>query len=78
MTVRTLSGQVTSKGCSSVQEARMLELNAGFRAECDEQDATNAVDSMIDHVGRLPMNTMFLCEGCRPAMSATQGMFLDM
>ena len=45
---------------------QLLELNAGFRAECDEQDATSGVDSMIDHIGRSPMNTMSLCEDCIP------------
>ena len=47
------SGVLKGVVCSSVQEARMVEqlseLNAGFRAECDEQDATSGVDSIIDH-----------------------------
>ena len=50
------SGVLKGMVCSSVQEARMVEQlserKAGFRAECDEQDATGGVDSMIDHIGR--------------------------
>ena len=42
---------------------QLSELNARFRAECDEQDTTSGVDSMVDHIGRAPMNTMCLCEG---------------
>ena len=42
---------------------QLSEFNAGFRAECDEQDATSGVDSMIDHIGRSSMNSMCLCEG---------------
>ena len=42
---------------------QLLEPNASFRVECEEQDATSGVDSMIDHIGRPPMNTMCLCEG---------------
>ena len=45
---------------------QLSELNAGFRAECDEQDATSGVDSMIDHIGRSPMNTMCLCDSVIP------------
>ena len=45
---------------------QLSELNAVFRAECDEQDATSAVVSMSDHIGRPPMNTMSLCEGFVP------------
>ena len=45
---------------------QLSELNAGFRAECEEQDPTSGVDSMIDHIGRPPTNTMCLCEGFVP------------
>ena len=45
---------------------QLSELNAGFRAECDGQDATSGVDSMFDHIGRPPIDTMCLCEGSVP------------
>ena len=61
------SGVLKGMVCSSAHGARMVEqlseLNAGFRAECGEQDTISGVDSMVDHIGRAPMNTMCLCEG---------------
>ena len=61
------SGVLKGMVCDSAQEARMVkqlsELNVIFRAACDEQDPTSGVDSMIDHIGRAPTNTMCHCEG---------------
>ena len=52
------SGIVKGMICSRPHEARMVEklseLNADFRAECDEQDVS-------------PVNTMCLCEGYGPS-----------
>ena len=59
--------------CSSSTEARLVEQlssqNAGFRVNGTNDDSTETIESMIDHVGRPLKSTLCLCEGDAPQQS---------
>ena len=63
---RSLAGMV----CSSPTEARLVEQlsehNAGFRMDGRENESTEIIESMIDHIGRPSKSTLCLCEGVAP------------
>ena len=67
------SGSLKGMVCSSSTEARLVEQlssqNAGFRVNGTNDDSTETIESMIDHVGRPLKSTLCLCEGDAPQQS---------
>jgi len=67
------SGSLEGMVCSTSTGARLVEHlsehNAGFRINGTEDESTETIESMIDHMVRPSRSTLCLCEGVAPQQS---------